>query len=103
LPSYIAVLPHKDGHSIKLIEVMSSGRAVIATGIGLAKELISDGKNGFLVEKGSVPDLVNKISFAMENRKAVEEAALKARETMLEKCDISRNSREIIEILSKVE
>jgi glycosyltransferase involved in cell wall biosynthesis len=58
----IAVVPSiYEGFSIFLLEAMAAGKPVIATKTGIAQELIQNGKNGFLINPGSVEDLSAKI------------------------------------------
>ena len=44
-----------------VIEAMQSGKPIICTNVGIAKELIKDKINGFLVNTNSVPELANAI------------------------------------------
>lgn len=51
-----------EGFPLACIEAMSSGKAVVATRTGGIPELISDGQNGILVEKGDIASLANSIA-----------------------------------------
>ena len=50
-----------------LLEASLMEKPVIATNVGGIPELIEDGKTGFLVEKGSHKQIIEKISFLLEN------------------------------------
>jgi glycosyltransferase involved in cell wall biosynthesis len=52
LPSYGEGLP------MAILEAMGQGRPVIATRVGAIPELVRDGQEGFLIEPGDVPALV---------------------------------------------
>lgn len=59
-----------EGLPISIIEAMRAGLPVIASDVGGVKELVRDGINGFLVEKGNIPSLADKLAALMENKKA---------------------------------
>jgi len=64
----IFVLPSKrESMPQSLIEAMAREKIVIASNNLGAKELIKDGKNGFLFEIGNEKQLVEKISLALKN------------------------------------
>ena len=55
----VAVLPsHSEGMSNALLEYMSAGRAVIATGVGANPTLVRHGKDGLIVPPGDDSSLV---------------------------------------------
>ncbi|MFA5145034.1 MAG: glycosyltransferase [Candidatus Omnitrophota bacterium] len=88
----IIILPHKDAHSVKLIEALSVGKILIASDIGLAKELISDGVNGFLFKAGDAKDLAEKIYFVLSNEGGLSSIEEKARLTAMQYCDVHINA-----------
>jgi glycosyltransferase involved in cell wall biosynthesis len=55
---HVAVLcSHAEGMSNALLEYMAAGRAVVATAVGAAPELIADGRDGLLVPPGDTAAL----------------------------------------------
>jgi glycosyltransferase involved in cell wall biosynthesis len=62
-PSYGEGLP------TAVLEAGAMGLAVVATDVGGTKEIIDDGRNGFLVEAGDVKALRSKISALVRNSK----------------------------------
>jgi glycosyltransferase involved in cell wall biosynthesis len=52
---------YPEGMSNVLLESAASGRPVIASNRSGCKEIIEDGKNGFLIEPKNIEDLINKI------------------------------------------
>lgn len=64
----VLVLPSFwEGFGIVLIEAMAAGKPVITTNASNMPEIVSHGKDGFLAEPGSVPDLVEYISLLAED------------------------------------
>ena len=64
----IFVLPSKrEGMPQALVEAMASSCIVIASDIVACKELIEDGKNGFLFRQGDEKDLAEKLSQVIKN------------------------------------
>lgn len=69
LPSYFEGVP------IVVLEGMSAGAGVIATDVGAVSDLVSDGKNGFLVTPGDKEGLAQAMKRYIENRNLVAEHA----------------------------
>jgi glycosyltransferase involved in cell wall biosynthesis len=52
---------------LTLLEAQLMEKPVIATNVGGIPELIEDGKNGFLIEKGDYQELINKINLILND------------------------------------
>jgi L-malate glycosyltransferase len=81
----IAVLPSRsEGMSNALLEYMAAGRAVVATAVGAAAELIDDGVHGLLVPPNDAGKLAAAIDRLLKNpglaRRMGEAARRRARE-----------------------
>jgi len=61
-------------------EAMSVGRPVIATKVGFVEEHIINGVNGFLVPKGDVKEIANKVLLLLSNESLRLKMGTKARE-----------------------
>lgn len=55
------VASRSEGFSLPILEAMACGCAVVATDCGGPRDIINDGKNGFLVEVGNVEQIVNRV------------------------------------------
>lgn len=66
LPSY-----YREGVPRSTQEAMAIGRAIITTDVPGCRDTVIEGVNGFLIEKWSVPQLVNKMKYFIENRQAI--------------------------------
>lgn len=78
--SYIVVLPsYREGLPKALIEACAVGKAIITTNTIGCKEVVVDGKNGFLVPVGDVLQLAQKIKQLIEDESKVIEFGLQSR------------------------
>jgi len=91
LPPYferadVFVLPSlNEGMSNSMLEALASGLPLIATDTGGTKELIEDGKNGFIIKMKNSSDLAEKIEILIVNsdlREKMREESRKKAETM---------------------
>jgi glycosyltransferase involved in cell wall biosynthesis len=57
-----------EGLPISIIEAMAAKLPVIATNVGGVNELIEDNKNGFLINRKDVNNLVEKLQLLIDNR-----------------------------------
>jgi glycosyltransferase involved in cell wall biosynthesis len=65
----VAVLcSHAEGMSNALLEYMAAGRAIVATAVGAATELIEDGTHGLLVPPGEAERLAEAIGRLLDDR-----------------------------------
>ena len=86
----IFVLPSfNEGMSNAMLEALASGLPLIATDTGGTKELLEDGKNGFIIQMKNSEDIAEKIKRLIDNpelrQKMAEESRKKALEMSWEK------------------
>jgi glycosyltransferase involved in cell wall biosynthesis len=68
MDSHIFVLPsYAEGQPVAILEAMAAGQPIISTSVGSIPEIVSDGKNGFLIEPGDINKLAEKISTLAED------------------------------------
>jgi glycosyltransferase involved in cell wall biosynthesis len=76
----VAVLSsHAEGMSNALLEYMAAGRAIVATRVGAAAELIDNGVHGFLVPPGDAQKLAEAIGSLLEDRELAQRLGAAAR------------------------
>lgn len=80
-----------EGHSISQGEAMANGAVPVVTNVSGAMDDIADGENGFIVEVGSVGQLVEKIAYLYKHRELLPVMGEKAYRTIL----INNNSRKL--------
>lgn len=69
-----------EGMSNSMLEAMASGLPVLMTPTGGAKELITDGENGFLIAFRNPQDIAEKLSLLLDDEKLRREMSEKSRE-----------------------
>jgi len=82
----VYVLPSlSETTSLTTMEAMASGLPVIATPVGLIKEYVDEGKNGFLFSKKNPYELFEKIDYLKNNPIVCVNMGENARKTIVEK------------------
>lgn len=70
--SKIIIIPsHVESFGIAAVEAMKYGNSVICTNVGALPEIIKDDINGFVVEKGNILKMEEKIKFAIGNKEMI--------------------------------
>jgi glycosyltransferase involved in cell wall biosynthesis len=79
--SHCVVLPsYAEGLPMAILEGMAYGRAIIATRVGAIPELITDGREGFLIEPGDVSALAERMTRLSDDAHLARRMGLAARE-----------------------
>jgi glycosyltransferase involved in cell wall biosynthesis len=81
-PTFAEALP------VSWLEAMAMQKAIVASNIGWAHEVIDDGKNGFLVHPTNHVDYAAKICRLLENESLRNEFGIAARDKVLQKFSI---------------
>jgi len=77
------------------VEAMACGCAVVATRSGASSEIITDGRDGILVEPGSHEALANAVGDLLDDETTRTRLGRRARETALQKFALKRNIDEV--------
>lgn len=93
------VLPSPtEGLGLSVIEAMAAGVPCIGADSGGLREIITDGKDGFLFKPGDSKELGEKIKLMFNNKEMRDSFALNAREKVKELFDMKKNVIEIEKI-----
>lgn len=92
LPSYYEGLP------VSILEAMLHGCVVVSTKVGGIPEIISDGKEGYLVEPKNANELRKAIKKAVEDKAFGKELATNARKRVLEQFSIEKSVVSLVRI-----
>lgn len=69
-----------EGLGVSLIQASAAGVPIIASKVGGIPEIVRDRVNGYLIEKGDLNDLLNKLLMLLENKPLREEFAENGKE-----------------------
>jgi len=83
------------------IEAMSYGKPVIAFNVGGISEWLKDGENGFLVERGNISQLVEKIQVILNDKELCKKMGKNARNTFESKYTKMAHIKKLLEIFDK--
>jgi glycosyltransferase involved in cell wall biosynthesis len=73
---------------VSWLEAMAMRKSLAASNIGWAKEMIEDGKSGFLIHPKNHRELAEKILLLLENKELRDKMGNEARQRVIEKFDI---------------
>jgi glycosyltransferase involved in cell wall biosynthesis len=97
LPSFYENFP------LSVLEAMASGRAVIASNVGGIPEAINHRQNGFLIERGSVEDIVDAITTLVRDDALRTKLGDNARKTVETRFGWERTATEVLDYYASVQ
>lgn len=84
----------KEGLPYTILEAMKAGLPIISTDVGAIPEIITDGKNGLLVEPKKPEQLVEKIKYLIDNTDIAKKLGEQAKKDVAEKFSLERMLKE---------
>lgn len=102
MPSVTAPDGGKEGFGLVALEAMASGLPVVASKSGGITEIVTDGKNGILVEEKNVKELAEKINLLLNNKELYQEITENIKDAII-KYDyktIAKDYKRLLEDLS---
>ncbi len=91
-----------ESFGVSLIEAMSSGKAVIASNTPGFAEVIDSSENGIIIEKNSVNEAVDAMSWLIENPQEMINKGLASRKRVEENYNWEMNLKQMIELYSNL-
>ena len=88
-----------DMSPLTLQEAQLMKKPVVATNVGGISELMKDNETGFLVEKGNPEELIEKISFLIDNEEKRDEMGIAGRKFVEENFSWEKIAKEFVNIL----
>lgn len=99
----IFVLPtDKESFGYVLIEAMAKGKPVLATNQGGPKEIIENGRNGFLFEPKSINDLSEKLTLLIRNKELRLNMSKEAIKIAQEKFDVNVTIDNYLKLFNRI-
>ncbi|GKS10524.1 glycosyl transferase family 1 [Paenibacillus chitinolyticus] len=96
----VALVSKREGLPKALLEGMSAGKALFGTDIRGINDLITDGKNGFLVEVSNIPQSVEVLESMLQDPQRIDEMGLQSK-CLVSKYDLSVVISEMNDIYEK--
>lgn len=95
LPSY------REGIPVSVLEAEATGRCVIASNSVGCKDTVTDGYNGFLVERRDYVAMADKVMWCIEHPEDVEQFGINSRKLVEDKFDKNKINNHIFELMEK--
>jgi glycosyltransferase involved in cell wall biosynthesis len=89
------------GSSMKLLEYMAAGKALLATALGQIKELVQDGYNGLLYESDDWEGMETKLRLLIENPELRRQLGANARHTVELGWTWEHQAKRLVEVLAR--
>ena len=98
----VFVLPSlSEGHPLSILEAMASQKPIVATDVGGLREVVEDGKTGFLVPRGDFESLANKIMIVLENVEFANRMAFEARKKVEKEYNLNIMVKKYVDLYDK--
>lgn len=98
--SHVFVLPsYREGVPRSTQEAMAIGRPIITTDVPGCRETVTDGINGFLVDKWKPQALAEKMIYFIENPQQIEKMGYESYKIAQEKFDVNKVNQRLLNIL----
>jgi glycosyltransferase involved in cell wall biosynthesis len=97
-----ALTSHNEANPVSILEAMSAGRPVVATNVGSIREVIHDGRNGFLVEPGNAEVLTDRIIQLLREPERRREVGADARRTVVEGWSVDAMVRRYEQVIAAI-
>ncbi len=98
----ICLTSDNEGTPVSLIEAQASNVPVITTDVGGVKDILVEGKTGFVIKKGDLEDYVKKLGNLINNKELRTELSLNGWNFVKEKFHYTRLTRDMEELYRKL-
>ncbi len=92
----------KEGFGVAAVEAFACSRPVVATNVGGIPEIITDGKNGYLVNPNNMQELADAMIKMISDKKLMIQMGLNGYKVAKEKFDWSKSVKQMIEIYKEL-
>ena len=95
-------LSRNEGYGLTVLEAMSAGSAVLASDAGAWRDIIEEGKQGFVVPCGDVPATAERLRWLMMHSDQLEQMGQAARKRVLEHYTIEIEAQRLCDFFSGI-
>lgn len=96
------LISNYEGLPISIIEAMRAGKPIIASDVGGVNELVQDGVNGFLIPRGNISELVEKLKYILEHKELIKFMGEASRKIYEEEYTADRMNQKILSVYNEV-
>ena len=96
------LISNYEGLPISIIEAMRARMPIIASDVGGVNELVQDGVNGFLIPRGNISELVEKLKYILEHKELIKFMGEASRKIYEEECTADRMNQKILSVYNEV-
>lgn len=96
------LISNYEGLPISIIEAMRAGMPIIASDVGGVNELVQDGVNGFLIPRGNISELVEKLKYILEHKELIKFMGEASRKIYEEEYTADRMNQKILSVYNEV-
>ena len=96
------LISNYEGLPISIIEAMRAGMPIIASDVGGVNELVQDEVNGFLIPRGNISELVDKLKYILEHKKLIKSMGEASRKIYEEEYTADRMNQKILSVYNEV-
>lgn len=96
------LISNYEGLPISIIEAMRAGMPIIASDVGGVNELVQDGVNGFLIPRGNIFELVEKLKYILDHKELIKFMGEASRKIYEEEYTADRMNQKIISVYNEI-
>lgn len=96
------LISNYEGLPISIIEAMRAGMPIIASDVGGVNELVQDGVNGFLIPRGNISELVEKLKYILDHKELIKFMGEASRKIYEEEYTADRMNQKILSVYNEV-
>ena len=95
-------LSYREGLPVSLMQCLIRGKPVICYNIRGCVDLISDGKNGYIIELGNIEKVIDKINYLSNNKENINNLSINAYETINDEYSSKHISQKILNYIQNI-
>lgn len=96
------LISNYEGLPISIIEAMRAGMPIIASDVGGVNELVQDGVNGFLIPRGNISELVEKLKYILDHKELIKSMGEASRKIYEEEYTADRMNQKILSVYNEI-
>lgn len=96
------LISNYEGLPISIIEAMRARMPIIASDVGGVNELVQDEVNGFLIPRGNISELVDKLKYILEHKELIKSMGEASRKIYEEEYTADRMNQKILSVYNEV-